>query len=280
MIGKSPDIAELYIAADRADSWDRAKQRRQESTGAVTELMLDLVDLKPGSHVLDVAAGTGDSSLLAARRVQPGGRVLAVDVSATMLKRAEKAAQDAGLTNIETRVMNAENLDLDTDSFDAVICRSALMLFPKPIAALAEMRRVVKPSRKVTVIVHSSPEKNPYQSVPLEVVRRIGDMPSPPQTQPGMFALSGTGVLEGTYRQAGFQEPAIQFGAIRRKFSSLAHAIQSLNDSHAILQDLLVKLTDAERQRAWSEIQQALSQFEGPTGFDAPGEVIIGVGIK
>ena len=203
MASKSPDITDLYIAADRADSWDRAKQRRQESTGAVTELMLDLADLQPGSQVLDVAAGTGDSSLLAARRVQPGGRVLAVDISAPMLKRAEKAAQDAGLTNLETRVMSAEKLELDTDSFDAVICRSALMLFPKPVAALAEMRRVVKPGRKVTVMVHSSPEKNPYHRVPLEVVRRIGNMPSPPETEPGMFALSGIGVLEGTYRQAG-----------------------------------------------------------------------------
>ena len=48
--------------------------------------MLDLADLRAGDRVLDVAAGTGDSSLLAARRVQPSGRVLAVDISATMLK--------------------------------------------------------------------------------------------------------------------------------------------------------------------------------------------------
>jgi hypothetical protein len=71
--------------------------------------------------------------------------------------------------------------------------------------------------------------------VPLEVVRRIGNMPSPPQTQPGMFALSGRGVLEENYRQAGFQELAIQFGTIRSRFSSLEYAIESLKDSHAIL---------------------------------------------
>ena len=56
---------------------------------------------------------------------------LAADVSASMLNVAAEAARKAGLTNVETRVMNAENLELDADSFDAVICRNALMLFPE-----------------------------------------------------------------------------------------------------------------------------------------------------
>jgi ubiquinone/menaquinone biosynthesis C-methylase UbiE len=49
-----------------------------------------------------------------------------------MLDIAGKAARSEGLTNVETRVMNAENLALDADSFDAVISRNALMLFPNP----------------------------------------------------------------------------------------------------------------------------------------------------
>ena len=92
-------------------------------------------------------------TLMAARRVGPTGNVLATDVSASMLKVAAEAARKAGLTNVETRVMNAENLELDTDSFDAVICRNALMLFPNPAKALTEMRRVVKPGGKVAVMV-------------------------------------------------------------------------------------------------------------------------------
>ena len=72
----------------------------------------------------------------------------------------------------------------------------------------------------------------------------------------------------------------IQFASIRRKFSSLAHAIESLKDSNAMLQELMIKLNEAERQRAWSEIEQSLSQFEGPSGFDTPGEVILAVGTK
>ena len=88
-----------------------------------------------------------------------------------------EAARKEGLTNVETRVMNADNLALDADSFDAVICRIALMLFPNPAKALTEMRRVVKPRGKVAVIVHSVLEKNPYHGVFFQIVRRLGNIP-------------------------------------------------------------------------------------------------------
>jgi hypothetical protein len=154
------------------------------------------------------------------------------------------------------------------------------MLFPNPTTALAEMRRVVKPDHKVGVMVHSTPESNPYHSLPLEIVRRIGSMPLPPPGQPGMFALSGAGVLEGIYRQVGFRDVAIHRGTIRRRFPSLADALQSIKSSSAALHDLMNNLSDADRGRAWKEIEQGLRRFERTNGFDSPGEVLIGVGTK
>lgn len=104
---------------------------------------------------------------------------MATDISANMLKVAADAAREAGLTNVETRVMNAENIDLNADSFDAVICQLALFLFPNPADVLREMRRVVRPGGKVSVLVFSTAEKNPYQGIPLAVARRFGDVPLP-----------------------------------------------------------------------------------------------------
>ena len=118
MATKTPDISETYLSRDKADQWGRGKQRRDAAFGPATEMMLELVGLRAGDHVLDVAAGTGDSSLMAARRVGPGGHVLAVDISANMLKGMDESAQEAGLTNFEARVMNAEKLELETDSFE------------------------------------------------------------------------------------------------------------------------------------------------------------------
>ena len=75
--------------------------------------MLDLANLRPGNSVLDVAAGTGDQTLMAAARVGPTGYVLATDISANMLKLASDAVREAGLMNVETRVTDAENIDLN-----------------------------------------------------------------------------------------------------------------------------------------------------------------------
>ena len=153
---------EKWGRKESADWWSAGQAARQQNYKEATEMMLDLAGNQAGSRVLDVAAGTGESALMAAARVGPKGHVLAADVSAAMLDVATEAARQAGLTNVETRVMNAENLKLDMDWFDAVICRNALMLIPHPVKALTEMRRVVKPGGKVAVIVLAALEKNPY----------------------------------------------------------------------------------------------------------------------
>ena len=156
---------EQWGRKESADWWSAGQVLRQQIYGAATEMMLDLAGVQAGSRVLDVASGTGESTLMAARCVGPTGYVLAVDISPSMLNVAAEAARKEGFTNVETRVMNAETLALDADSFNAVICRIALMLFPNPAKALTEMRRVVKPGGKVAVIVYSALEKNPYHGI-------------------------------------------------------------------------------------------------------------------
>ena len=75
MADRSSDLTETFIKGDRVDAWRGAQQKRAEASGAITELMLDCAGLGQGDHVLDVAAGTGDSTLLAARRVGSSGSV-------------------------------------------------------------------------------------------------------------------------------------------------------------------------------------------------------------
>jgi hypothetical protein len=95
-----------------------------------------------------------------------------------------------------------------------------------------------------------------------------------------LFALSGHGVLEDCYKKAGFRDVAVRAVPVRRHFPSLAEAIRAMKDSFPRLQPLMAKLSDADREQAWSEIEQQLTQFEGPNGFEAPGEWLIGVGTK
>jgi ubiquinone/menaquinone biosynthesis C-methylase UbiE len=243
-------------------------------------MMIDLAALQPGSRVLDVAAGTGEQTLVAARRVGPTGYVLATDHSSSMLNVAVEAARKEGLKNVESRVMNVENLALDADSFDAVICRMALMLFPNPVKALAEMRRVLRPGGKVAVIVFSALDKNPYFGIIHGTVRRLGNIPPPAPGEPWMFALGDPGVLEDVYKQADFLNVLVQAVAVQRRFPSAADAIHSLQNSVGDLMQLMNRLNEAQRERAWVEIEEQLGRFEGPNGLEVPGELLISVGTK
>jgi ubiquinone/menaquinone biosynthesis C-methylase UbiE len=119
MATKSADPTETgrnWASPEVAEQWSRRQAGRDKIYGLATEMMFDLARTRAGDRVLDVAAGTGDQTLLAARRVGPNGYVFATDLSAAMLNVAAEAARKAGLTNIETRVMNAESLDLEADS--------------------------------------------------------------------------------------------------------------------------------------------------------------------
>jgi hypothetical protein len=95
-----------------------------------------------------------------------------------------------------------------------------------------------------------------------------------------MFALSDLRVLGQCYKEAGFHDLAVRVVPVQRHFPSTVEAINAMKDSFPRLQVLLIKLSDADRALVWSEIEQQLSRFEGPNGFEAPGEWLIGVGTK
>src|SRR5262245_61561024 len=92
---------EQWERKETADWWSAAQARRRQIYGAATEMMLDVAAVQPGSRVLDVAAGTGEQTLMAARRVGPTGYVLATDYSSSMLNVAAEAARKEGLKNVE-----------------------------------------------------------------------------------------------------------------------------------------------------------------------------------
>ena len=281
MTTKSPNTSEegaVFGSADVAEQWQRRKAQRAKANAIADETMLDLANLRAGSRVLDVAAGTGEQTILAAQRVGPTGYVLATDVSSSMLNLAGAAIREAGLTNVETRVMDAANIDLEADSFDAVISRQGLMLFPEPVKALVGMHRVVKPASRVVCLVWSSAEKNPYQARPLAIARRIGNIPTPGPGVPGMFTLGEPSILEALFTTAGFFEVFIQAVPLQRRFASAAEAVKAMQTP--VLQQLTAKLSDRERQEAWVEIEQEFSRFQGPKGVEFSGEFLIGVGTK
>src|SRR5579864_5827189 len=117
-----------YGSATAAEGWRRGAAARADFLAALTQAMLDLADVAPGGRVLDVGAGAGEQSLIAAERAGPDGLVLATDISGAMLALLWETARELGIRTIRTQVVDARDLDVESDSFDAAICRNALML--------------------------------------------------------------------------------------------------------------------------------------------------------
>jgi ubiquinone/menaquinone biosynthesis C-methylase UbiE len=239
--------------------------------------MLELADVTRGARVLDIAAGAGDQALMAARRVGPTGYVLATDISSSMVDLTAAAARRAGLTNITTRVMDAQSLDIDPESFDAVISRFGLMLIADPHKALTEIRRVLRGGGKVAAVVFSTPDQCPYLSIPHAIARQVGRLAI--STEPfGEFRLSGPGVLEDVYRSAGFRDVTVHQIPTRRTFPSVAAAVEYAKALP--VRELIAPLSESEQRQAWAEIEGALRQFDGPNGYDSPCMLLIAVGRK
>ena len=128
-----------------AEGWHRWIPVVRAWVRHATELLLDLAQVGTGGRVLDIAAGDGDQSVLAAARVGPTGFVLATDIAPNLAALAAQTAREKGLENLDARVMDAENLSVDDEAFDVVICRLGLFFLPDLPRALSEIRRALKP---------------------------------------------------------------------------------------------------------------------------------------
>jgi len=263
-----------------ADAWHKWIPVVREWAGPVTGLMLDLARIGPGSRVLDIAAGEGDQSLTVAQRVGPSGYVLATDIAPNLVAIATRVFRGAGLQNAEARVMDAEDLTVEDASFDAVICRFGLFFLPNVSKALLEMRRALKPGGRIAAVVFSTPEKNPFFSLPISVIRKRAQLLPPLPGQPGPFSLGAPGVLQDVFAKAGFREVESHHAAAPLHMASAGECVQFERESFGALQQMLAGLNETEREHAWREIGRELAKYEGPQGFQSPCEVVVGMGVR
>jgi SAM-dependent methyltransferase len=263
-----------------AEAWNRWGPTIEAWFGDATTAMLDLAGIKSGDRVLDIATGAGEPALTIAHRVGPTGAVLATDISANLLEYAAQAAAAQGLTNVETRVMDGEHLDLADGTFDVVTSRVGLIYFPDQQRALAEMRRVLKPGGRVAAIVYTTPDRNRFFSIPVGIIRQRAQLPPPAPGQPGPFSLGGDGVLQEAFERAGFHSVRTAIVSSPLRLSSAAECVRFEREAFGALHQMLSGLPSAEQEAAWDEITRELSQFEGPDGFVGPCELIVGVGTK
>lgn len=131
---------------------------------------------RPGDHVLDIAAGTGDLSKAFAKRVGPTGQVFMTDINEAMLSTGRDRMLDEGFA-IPALVCDAEKLPFADDSFDLVSVAFGLRNMTHKDVALKEMCRVIRPGGKLLVLEFSKvakPLEKIYDWYSFHVLPRMG----------------------------------------------------------------------------------------------------------
>lgn len=145
-----------------AAMWRKWNDKFVAQTRAATELVVETAQVQPGMRVLDLASGTGEPALSLARAVELEGHAVATDLVPEMLATAQQKAEAQGLSNMEFRVTDAENLPFPDAAFDRVTCRFGLMFFPNVQKALAGIHRVLKPGERATFLVCGTYDESPW----------------------------------------------------------------------------------------------------------------------
>ncbi|KAL4439900.1 hypothetical protein ABPG75_002901 [Micractinium tetrahymenae] len=136
-------IAQSFDA--RAPSYEEGNTYHPAHANRVVQLAA----LQPGERVLDVGCGTGLVALPAAKAVGPGGKVTGVDLSDGMIHQAALRAQEQGVTNVRFLAADIEGCDFTDGRFDAILCSNALPFLTEIPAALAMLRRWLRPGGRL-----------------------------------------------------------------------------------------------------------------------------------
>ena len=193
-----------------AMGWEARRAVFQGGAQAVSMRMIDLLDLQPGQRIVELAAGVGDTGLLAAELVAPGGSVLITDGAEAMVAAARRRAAELGARNVEARQMEAEWIDLPTASVDGVLCRWGYMLLADPETALRETRRILRPGRSVVLAAWTDPDANPWMTAINRSVVELGFGERPNADEPGPFAFGDRSRLEELLDASGFEDVHIE----------------------------------------------------------------------
>ncbi|WP_395446236.1 class I SAM-dependent methyltransferase (plasmid) [Aminobacter sp. UC22_36] len=241
------------------------------------EVMIRHASLHEDSHVLDVAAGTGEPGLTAASLV-PRGRVIVTDLSEIMLEVAAQNAVRRGLLNFDTRPCDACALPFVDASFDAVLCRFGFMFFPEVDSAAREFARVAKPNARICAAVWSAPAKNSWATTIMGTIARHVEMPPPQPGSPGLFRCAPEGLMRSAFAAAGLRNITEEEVSTAMVHETPEQYWEFMNDIAAPVVAGLAKADADTAAQIRAEVLELASQFmrDGKVHLLSTATVIVG----
>ena len=260
-----------------APGWERWRAQLADALTPVREWLIRELGPEPGETVLELGAGTGETGFAAAAILGDNGRLISTDFSPEMVEVARRRGSELALRNVDYRVIDAERIELDSDSVDGVLCQSTYMLAADPAAALAETRRVMRPGGRLALSVWGAPERNPWASIGGMILIERGHMPPPEPGAAGVFSMASEERTRALLDAADFRsvrtaEVPVQFG-----FRSLEDYEQWIIDVGGPLAVLVRRLPEEERAVLRTRLSEAFVPFATEGGYELPGAALCAV---
>jgi len=266
--------AEMWEEA--APGWVRHQALMREFGAPVSMWMVAAIDPQPGQRVLELAAGLGDTGMLVAELLAPGGSVILSDQAEGMLAGARARVRELGLTNVEIRTFVTEWIDLSVASVDSVLCRWGLMLMVDPGAALLEARRVLRPGGRLALAVWDALERNPWADLPRLELRERGLASAPAPGAPGPFALGDRERVGELLREAGFVDVRLDALDLVRRHRSFDDFWETSLDLSRNIHDAVLGLPAAEIADVRDAVAARLAPHTAADGSLAiPGRTLV-----
>ena len=251
-----------------ATAWDAWFDVIEPATQPVSQRMVEMAGIGPGDRVLDVATGTGEPAVTAARRIAPDGHVVATDISPSMIAGAERRAENLGVANITFRAVAAEALDEPPASFDAALCRWGLMFMPDIDGALRHMKDLIRDGGRFVAAAWAEPSDVPALSIDRRVLV--------PYFDAGHFAhgidylnafrFATPGLLEEVLAAAGFGDVACERVTVVYEFPSAADFVRFRREVSRIGADMAERHPAVVVEAAWDAVAEAARAYADTEG--------------
>ncbi|HEX9969679.1 MAG TPA: methyltransferase domain-containing protein [Acidimicrobiales bacterium] len=237
-----------------ADFLDRLNQ-------PYAERIVERLAPQAGERVLDIGCGNGALSLALAPAV---GSVVGLDISGPMLAKAAERAEAAGLANVRFEKGDAQVHELPAGSFDAAVSRFGVMFFEDPVAAFANIGRMLRSGGRLVFACWQQLFENEWIMVPSAAALAHVPMPDLGAGGPGPFSLADPDALRSMLAEAGFAGVELEDLRVPMRFGDTVEETVAFLRRTDIAAGLMKDVDEETADRAWNAIAEALEPHAGP----------------
>jgi ubiquinone/menaquinone biosynthesis C-methylase UbiE len=256
--------------------WEGAADAYDSGFGNITaktaQYLLDEVQLRSGQKLLDLACGPG---YIAAAALQFGAEVTGVDFSLHMIALAAKKYSRAIL-----RVGDAQNLEFEDNTFDAITCNFGIMHLPEPQKCFSESLRVLKPGGRFAFVVWNAPDKPGALNIIMNAIKEHGTLEIKLPEGPPFFQYAHHDNATKAVKDAGFTDVRAQDVGIHWTIKNADDMIGAFYNGGARIGGILRAQNPEALAKIRAEVAQKIESHRANGGFEVPVSVVMTSGQK